>query len=69
LVPPPGCGFGARHHLVQCLDQARRLRGARERRSDEEVEREFRVFWKIVGEEGRKEGVEFFAKEERVDDE
>mgnify|MGYP007001966697 FL=1 len=27
------------------------------------------MFWKIVGEEGRKEGVEFFAKEERVDDE
>lgn len=48
LLPPflsdnlPEHGFGARYHLVQRLDQARRLRGACERRSDEEVEREFR---------------------------
>lgn len=35
---------------------------------DEVVPSAEALFWKIVGEEGRTEGVQFFAKEERVDD-
>ncbi|KAG0664203.1 Rab proteins geranylgeranyltransferase component A [Rhodotorula mucilaginosa] len=55
LVTPPLACTSQSSSLIETLDEV--------------VPSAEAMFWKIVGEEGRKEGVEFFAKEERVDDE
>jgi hypothetical protein len=55
LVTPPLACTSQSSSLIETLDEV--------------VPSAEAMFWKIVGEEGRKEGVQFFAKEERVDDE